>query len=67
MFALPDASMAPAWTVSFQSTDVEQTAARAREAGAALVMGPTTSPGVGTWAVLRDPQGATFGLLHPPG
>ncbi|MGD1035216.1 MAG: VOC family protein [Candidatus Dormibacteria bacterium] len=67
MFALPDASMSPAWTVSFQSADVEQTAARAREAGADLLMGPTTTPGVGTWAVLRDPQGATFGLLQPPG
>jgi hypothetical protein len=67
MFALPDASMRPAWTISFQSADVERTAARAREAGADLVMGPTTTPGVGTRAVLRDPQGATFGLLQPPG
>jgi hypothetical protein len=66
MFALPDASMAPAWTVSFQSADVAVDAARAREAGAELMMGPQSTPGVGTWAVLRDPQGAVFGLLQPP-
>ncbi len=66
MFALPGSEMAPAWTVSFQSADVEGTAARAKAAGAEVTMGPTTTPGVGTWAVLRDPQGAAFGLLRPP-
>ncbi|MGO8686422.1 MAG: VOC family protein [Candidatus Dormibacteria bacterium] len=66
MFALPDASMPPAWTISFQSADVASGAQRAQRAGAELVMGPQTTAGVGTWAVLRDPQGALFGLLEPP-
>jgi predicted enzyme related to lactoylglutathione lyase len=66
MFPLSGSEMPPAWTVSFQSADVEETTGRARVAGAELMMAPTTTPGVGTWAVLRDPQGAAFGLLQPP-
>jgi hypothetical protein len=66
MFALPDASMQPSWTVSFQSRDVASSVELAQRAGADLLMGPQTTPGVGTWAVLRDPQGAVFGLLTPP-
>jgi predicted enzyme related to lactoylglutathione lyase len=65
MFALAGSEMRPVWTISFQATDVAATATRAVEAGAEVTMGPTTTPGVGTWAVLRDPQGAVFGLLTP--
>ena len=65
MFALPDASMPPAWTISFQSADVASGAQRAQRAGAELVMGPQTTAGVGTWAVLRDPQGALFACSAP--
>jgi predicted enzyme related to lactoylglutathione lyase len=48
------------WAVCFAVTDVDATAQKAKEAGGRAVMGPTTIPGTGRFAVLADPQGATF-------
>jgi len=41
------------------------TGSRSHRGGCEGHDGPTTTPGVGTWAVLTDPQGAAFGLLQP--
>ena len=51
------------WTVYFQVTDVDAAFGRAIELGASEVVGPQDFPG-GRFALVTDPQGATFGLIR---
>jgi predicted enzyme related to lactoylglutathione lyase len=51
------------WLVYFGVSDVDETARRAKESGAQEMVPPMDFPG-GRFAVLADPQGATFGLLR---
>ena len=65
--AIEMAPMVPAevpsfWMVYFSVTSVADMLTKAVAGGAEVMMGPTDYPG-GRFAVLRDPQGATFGLL----
>ena len=50
------------WMVYFNVASVDEGQAKAVAGGAELLMGPTEYPG-GRFAILRDPQGATFGLI----
>ncbi|MGH7777135.1 MAG: VOC family protein [Candidatus Dormibacterales bacterium] len=50
------------WLVYFQADDVAATTERARELGATVVMPATDYPG-GKFSIVRDPQGAVFGLM----
>jgi uncharacterized protein len=50
------------WLVYFSVDDVDKSSEEAAEAGGQEVMAPTDFPG-GRFAILRDPQGAVFGLL----
>jgi len=43
----------------------DATTAKAKELGGAVLMEPMDVPKVGRIAVLRDPQGATFGIIKP--
>jgi predicted enzyme related to lactoylglutathione lyase len=52
------------WHVWFVSGDIDASAAKARELGAALIVEPRDMP-IGRMAVVRDPQGAVFSLLEP--
>jgi len=45
------------------SQPVDAAVAKARELGAGVVMEPMDAEGVGRFAVLTDPQGATFGVI----
>lgn len=59
--------MAPAgvpnyWLVYFEVADVDDTFRRARELGASEMIAPMDFPG-GRFAIVSDPQGASFGLL----
>lgn len=54
-----DAATPPHWSVTFAVDDVAATAARARELGGTVVIGPVDAPWT-RMAVIRDPQGATF-------
>ena len=65
LMALPDASMQPHWQPYVAVEDVDATAAKAAELGAATLVEPMDVPNVGRIAVLRDPQGATFGIIKP--
>ena len=53
------------WVGYFASTDVDDGARRTQELGGSVLLGPLDVPGTGRVAVLRDPDGATFGLFAP--
>jgi hypothetical protein len=50
------------WMVYFNVNDVDGSFRKAIEAGAQEMLAPMDFPG-GRFAILSDPQGATFGLL----
>lgn len=51
------------WTAYFLVADCDGTAAKAVKMGAIMLNPPTDIPNVGRFAVIRDPQGATFAIL----
>ena len=61
----PSGGPAGHWVGYLESADVDAAAVKARELGGEVRLGPLDIPGVGRVAVLRDPDGATFGLFHP--
>jgi len=56
--------MPPSWMTYFQVDDIEAGVARAKELGAQSPMPVMDGPGL-RFAVVIDPQGATFGLMQP--
>jgi predicted enzyme related to lactoylglutathione lyase len=62
---LPDESIPAHWQPYVAVDDPDATAARAAELGGSSLMQPMDVPEVGRLAVLRDPQGATFGIIRP--
>ncbi len=52
------------WLVFFAVDDCDGTAAHAKALGATVKMPPTELPRMGRFAVLADPEGATFGVFH---
>ncbi len=69
LMALPaDASGTPAhWLVYVGTPDVDATCAQAQGLGARICKAATDIPNVGRFAVLADPQGATFAVFTPSG
>src|SRR5260370_12870638 len=55
----------PSWIAYVGTPDVEVTAWEAQRLGGKVHKGPTKTPTVGQWAILEDPQGATF-PAHTP-
>lgn len=51
-------------TVYVGVSDLAAALARATELGGGTVVAPTPIPGVGEFAMLRDPEGHVIGLLH---
>ena len=51
-----------AWTAYVEVDDVNETIAKARDAGATIVMPYMEIPGMGALGVFVDPQGATIGI-----
>jgi uncharacterized protein len=51
------------WMAYFQVDDVDASASKARGMGAKLCLEPMTLEGVGRFAVISDPQGATFAIF----
>jgi len=54
----------PHWGVFVTVEDVDATVSKARELGAQVARAPADVPGVGRFAVLRDPQGAMFAVIR---
>jgi uncharacterized protein len=66
---LPDNSEAgtpPHWIIYVATPDVDATVAEAERLGGKVVKGATDIPNMGRFAVLTDPQGATFAVYTPP-
>jgi predicted enzyme related to lactoylglutathione lyase len=55
----------PHWLAYFQVDTVDSSVEKAKGLGATLTMGPQDLPEVGRFAMLRDPQGATFYVFQP--
>ena len=51
------------WLLYFQVDDLDASAAKARDLGATLVIGPYPVPGTGRLTIHADPQGALFALF----
>lgn len=62
----PDAmkKLPPSWMTHFQVASCAKTVAKARRLGARALMGTTHVPGYCRFAILRDPQGAAFGIIE---
>ena len=54
----------PNWMAHVAVDDVDATAARAKELGGEVLMGPEDIPNIGRYAVLRDPQGAVISTFR---
>jgi predicted enzyme related to lactoylglutathione lyase len=55
------------WQPYFSVADVDSTVAAATKRGGTVLMPGTDMQGVGRLALLRDPEGAFFAILHPAG
>ena len=64
MYALtPEIDMPPSWMPYFATDDADETARRAEELGGTVLMGPQDIS-IGRFALLRDPQGGMFYVIH---
>ena len=63
--AIKSGTAAPYWIGSVQVTDVDATARQVKQRGGAIHMQPSDVPTVGRYAVLADPQGASFCAFKP--
>lgn len=67
VMAPPEAGMAPRWGIYFAVDNCDATARTVSDAGGKVCHGPADIPNVGRFAVLADPQGATFAILRAAG
>ena len=65
VMTLQDASIPPHWQPYVAVGDTDATTAKAKELGGSALMEPMDVPTIGRIAVLRDPQGAVFGIIKP--
>jgi uncharacterized protein len=54
----------PHWVSSFATEDVDQAVKKAEELGGQVLVPPTDIPKFGRAAVLKDPEGAVFGIFQ---
>jgi uncharacterized protein len=60
-----NADLPPHWLIYITVADVSASAARCRELGGAVLVGPKDMGGYGRFCVIRDPAGAVAGLFEP--
>jgi uncharacterized protein len=60
-----DASIPTHWQPYVAVDDTDATTAKAKELGGSALLEPMDVPTIGRIAVLRDPQGAVFGIIKP--
>jgi uncharacterized protein len=61
----PNETCPPHWMGYVTVADVDETARKAGEAGAQVIMPPFDVPTVGRIALFQDPQGAALGIFQP--
>jgi predicted enzyme related to lactoylglutathione lyase len=59
----PREGIPPVWMVYFEVDDADAAVRATRDGGGRVEMEPMDIPGVGRFAVLADPQGATFAVI----
>jgi uncharacterized protein len=59
----PDASIPAGWTPYVAADDPDATCEKAKGLGAEIVVEPMDVPNVGRFGILKDPQGAVFGVI----
>jgi uncharacterized protein len=59
----PDPSIPAMWTPYVGVEDTDATCKKATELGAETIVEPMDVPTVGRFAILKDPQGAVFGII----
>jgi predicted enzyme related to lactoylglutathione lyase len=65
LMTLPDKSIPPHWQPYVAVDDPDAIAAKAAELGGSVLAEPMDVPNVGRIAILRDDQGAPFGIIKP--
>ena len=61
----PEAGAPPHWMGYISTENVDATTSAAKARGASVQVPPTDIPEVGRFAVLTDPQGASFAIFQP--
>jgi predicted enzyme related to lactoylglutathione lyase len=59
------ADVSPHWIQYIGTRDVDGTADAAVRAGGSVLKAPSDMQGAGRYAMLKDPQGATFAIINP--
>jgi hypothetical protein len=59
----PSGGPEPHWVASFGVDDADEAARETKKLGGEVLLPPVDVPGMGRAAVLRDPQGAVFGVF----
>lgn len=62
---MSDSKGPPAWTLYFASRDADATAAKIRQQGGELLMGPMAVGEFGKMVLAKDPGGVVFGVWQP--
>lgn len=62
---VPDTPMPCFWMIYFTTYDCDRTVLEVLRLGGHVHRGPEDIPSTGRFAIVSDPQGAVFGLLHP--
>ena len=65
LMTMPDKSIPSMWVPYVAVEDADATVAKAQELGGSALMGPMDVPDIGRIAVLKDAQGAVFGIINP--
>ncbi|MBC8145085.1 MAG: VOC family protein, partial [bacterium] len=58
------ANVPPHWALYIAVEDAQNTVDSAAKLGAQVMVPPTPIPGIGTFAIIQDPQGAAFSILQ---
>ena len=63
MWPEPAKNLPPCWITHWNVDNCTQTAVKAKKLGGRVFMGPLGVPGMGQFALIKDPQGAVFGII----
>jgi predicted enzyme related to lactoylglutathione lyase len=67
MWPVPMKKLGPSWVTYWNVSSCAKTVAKAKRLGGRVLLGTITVPETCKFAILRDPQGAAFGVLEPIG